>query len=408
MIFRNQHPFVAVRRLLTALFAPSTKSIISLFAALCLCAPGPLLAQTFTTLHLFGSGGNPHGALVEATDGNLYGTTYGYPGKENGMIFKITPTGTFTMLHSGGAFTAGLTLGNDGNFYGTSWGGYGWVFKMTPSGTLTTLFTFGPLPSGRYPGGLVQAFDGNFYGTTAEGGTNGGGTLFRITPGGALTTLYNFCSQSGCADGAGPGPLIQGADGNLYGITEVGGTGPCSQGCGTIFKITTNGTLSTLHSFHLADGGSPEGGLVQASDGNFYGTTYSGGPSNSNCDSGTCGTVFQMTPTGALTTLHTFNYTDGANPGVAPIQARDGNFYGTTLRGGGCTTFAGGCGTIFKITSTGTLTMLHNFVKTDGALPMRLVQHTNGIFYGPTDGGGANAYHACGGYCGTLFSLSVP
>jgi uncharacterized repeat protein (TIGR03803 family) len=278
---------------------------------------------------------------------------------------------------------------------------------MTPSGTLTTLFTFGPLPSGRYPGGLVQAFDGNFYGTTAEGGTNGGGTLFRITPSGTLTTLYNFCSQSGCADGAGPGPLIQGADGNLYGVTEVGGTGPCSEQCGTIFKITTNGTLTTLHSFNLTDGGGPRG-LVQASDGTFYGTTYSGGLSNSNCDTGTCGTVFKMTPTGALTTLHSFNYTDGANPGVAPIQANDGNLYGTTLRGGSCTTFAGGCGTTFKITSTGTLTMLHNFVKTDGALPMRLVQHTNGIFYGPTDGGGANVYHACGGYCGTLFSLSVP
>jgi uncharacterized repeat protein (TIGR03803 family) len=220
------------------------------------------------------------------------------------MIFKITPTGTFTMLHSGGAFAAGLTPGNDGNFYGTSWGGYGWVFKMTPSGMLTTLFSFGPLPSGRYPGGLVQAFDGNFYGTTAEGGTNGGGTLFRITPGGALITLYNFCSQSGCADGAGPGPLIQGADGNLYGISEVGGTGPCSEWCGTIFKITTNGTLTTLHSFDLTDGGGPRG-LVQASDGNFYGTTYSGGLSNSNCDSGTCGTVFKMTPTGPATVADT-------------------------------------------------------------------------------------------------------
>jgi uncharacterized repeat protein (TIGR03803 family) len=199
MIFRNQHQVVGVRRLLTALLAPSTKSRILLLAALCLCAPGPLLAQTFTTLHLFGSGGNPHGALVEGSDGNLYGTTYGYAGKENGMIFKITPTGTFTMLHSGGAFTAGLTLGNDGNFYGTSWGGYGWVFKMTPSGTLTTLFTFGPLPSGRYPGGLVQAFDGNFYGTTAEGGTNtclAGGTNLILVAGRSSESPKRYASHA--------------------------------------------------------------------------------------------------------------------------------------------------------------------------------------------------------------------
>ena len=181
-------------------------------------------AQTFTSLHLFGTGGPPTAGLVEGTDGNLYGTTYGYSGKENGMIYRITPSGTYTTLHAGGAFAAGLTLGNDGNFYGTSLAGgtlgYGWVFKITPSGTLTTLHNFGPLPSGTYPdAALVQASDGNFYGTTKEGGTHsclyggtnyGCGTLFRITPGGTLTTLYSFCSQSGCADGqepasAGPG-----------------------------------------------------------------------------------------------------------------------------------------------------------------------------------------------------------
>jgi uncharacterized repeat protein (TIGR03803 family) len=393
-----------------------------MLAALWLCASGSLPAQTFTTLYKFGSGGPPTAGLVEGTDGNLYGTTYGYSGKQNGMIFKITPSGTFTSLHSGGAFAAGLILGTDGNFYGTSLAGgtlgYGWVFKITPGGTLTTLHNFGPLPSGTYPTALVQASDGNFYGTTKEGGTNsclyggtnyGCGTLFKMTPSGTLTTLYNFCSQSGCADGQEPGgALAQGTDGNLYGTTGAGGNSACgySGGCGTIFKITTTGTLTTLHSFHLTDGGNP-GGLVQATDGNFYGMTYSGGASNSNCTTGTCGTVFKITPAGALTTLHIFNYTKGANPSAALIQASDGNFYGTTGGGGNCTNFAGGCGTVFKITPTGTLTTLHSFDRADGALPTTLVQHSNGTFYGTTVRGGANVYHACGGWCGTIFSLSV-
>jgi len=377
-------------------------------AALWLCWSGSLLAQTFTTLYIFGGGGSPRGTLVEGKDGNLYGTTYGYGGRNNGMIFKITPGGTFTTLHSGGTLQAGLTLGTDGNFYGTSVAGgpsaHGYVFKITPSGTLTTLYNFDSAAD-YLPGKLVQARDGNFYGTTLEGGANSGGMLFRITKSGTLTTIYNFCSQSGCVDGTAPLGLIQGSDGNLYGVTGGGGS---AGGYGTIFKITTTGTLTTLHSFDLTDGSGPTG-LVQASDGNFYGTTNSGGFSNSNCSngnvSGTCGTVFKMTPTGALTTLHIFNYTDGGNPGAAPIQASDGNLYGTTADGG--TTSAG---TVFKITSTGTLTTIHNLdtKNGDGTFPMGLVQHSNGIFYGPTIRGGNILYHSCPVWCGTLFSLPVP
>ena len=124
------------------------------------------------------------------------------------MIFKITPGGTFTTLHSGGGtFQAGLTLGTDGNFYGTSVAGgtnaHGYVFRITPSGTLTVLYMFGAATD-NLPGGLVQASDGNFYGTTLGGGTNGHGMLFRITPSGTLTTIYNFCAQSSCADGTAP------------------------------------------------------------------------------------------------------------------------------------------------------------------------------------------------------------
>ena len=199
--------------------------------------------------------------------------------------------------------------------------------------------------------------------------------------------------------------LIQDTDGNLYGVTGGGGSGG---GYGTIFKITTTGKLTTLHSFDFTDGSGPEG-LVQASDGNFYGTTNSGSFSNSNCaygnNPGSCGTVFKMTPTGTFTTLHIFSYTDGGNPGAPPIQASDGNFYGSTSTGG--TT---GAGTVFKITPTGTLTTVHNLdpKNGDGAFPMGLVQHSNGIFYGPTVRGGNVSYHFCAVWCGTLFSLSLP
>jgi uncharacterized repeat protein (TIGR03803 family) len=391
------HRFAAVRLLVVA--------------AIWLGVSGSLLAQTYTTLFLFGRGGSPRGTLVEGRDGNLYGTTYGYGGRTNGIIFKITPSGTFTALHSGGGtFQAGLTLGTDGNFYGTSiaggTSGEGYVFKITPSGTLTALYSFGPPPNGgRLAEKLVQASDGNFYGTTLQGGTNGGGMVFRITPSGAETTIYNFCAQSNCTDGTAPLGLIQGTDGNLYGVTGGGGT---AGGYGTIFKMTTAGRLTTLHSFDLTDGAGPEG-LVQASDGNFYGTTNSGGFSNSNCGGGnvpgTCGTVFKMTPAGALTTLHLFNNTDGSNPGAAPIQASDGNLYGTTAGGG-----TPGSGTIYKITTTGTLTTVYNLDPSngDGAFPAGLVQHTNGTFYGPTIRGGKIVYHFCPAWCGTLFSLSVP
>jgi uncharacterized repeat protein (TIGR03803 family) len=406
MTCRNLYGSTPIRTLaLGALLATTRKSRTSIMlAALCLCASASLPAQTFTTLYLFGAGGNPDAGLVQGADGNLYGVTAGGPGKKDGMIYKITPGGTFTTLHSGGGEYGGaLVQGTDRNFYGTSLSGgtlgQGTVFKITPSGTLTTLYNFGPGPSGTDPsGGLVQASDGNFYGTTATGGTLGHGTVFKITPSGALTTLYNFCSQSGCADGVGAGgPLVQGTDGNLYGTTAAGANPACTYfaGCGTIFKITTTGTLTTLHSFDLTDGAGPSGGLIQATDGNFYGMTYYGGASNSNCTSGTCGTIFKITAAGALTTLHIFDYTDGANPEDGLILASDGNFYGTTG------------GTIFKITPSGTLTTLYSLTKTDGAGPNKLVQATNGTFYGTTLRGGKIIYHLCGGSCGTFFSLSV-
>ncbi len=214
--------------------------------------------------------------------------------------------------------------------------------------------------------------------------------MFKITAAGSLTILYNFCSQSNCADGGYPlGGLVQGSDGNLYGTASGGGT----NSAGTAFKITTSGTLTTLHTFvDYTDGASPSGTLVQASDGNFYGTTELGGPSNA-------GTVFKMTPSGTLTTLYSFcsqtGCTDGSVPYAGLLQASDGNFYGTTYSGGGATDY----GTVFAITPSGTLTTLHIFTGTDGANPYAgLIQTADGKFYGATKAGGTNN-------AGTVFSL---
>jgi uncharacterized repeat protein (TIGR03803 family) len=192
---------------------------------------------------------------------------------------------------------------------------------MTPSGTFSIVHVFTGADGADPMAVLIQATDGNFYGTTTAGGTSDLGTVFRMTPGGVVTTLHAF---AGGADGANPqAALIQASDGNFYGTTLEGGIG-----WGTVFKMAPDGTLTILHGFDAFDGLSPEGSLIQATDGNFYGTTFGGGTSGS-------GTVFQMTPSGTLTVLHSFiGGTDGVTPVAPLIQAPDGNLYGTTSGGG--------------------------------------------------------------------------
>ena len=209
-----------------------------------------------------------------------------------------------------------------------------------------------------------------------------------MTPKGTLTALHKFDFSDGWdPQGA---ALIQGNDGSFYGETAGGGSSSnCTDNCGTVFKVGPLGVFTVLHSFDGTDGYGPEGGLVQATDGNFYGTTSVGGAHSD-------GTVFRITPEGVLTTLHSFDGTDGSNPDGGLVQATDGSFYGTTYGGG-----ANGDGTIFKITPGGTLTTLHNFDGTDGAgSESGLLQATNGAFYGTTYAGGASGD-------GTVFSLSV-
>jgi len=393
---------------------------------LALAAPSGARGQTtLTTLYSFG--GYPY-SLVEGSDGNFYGTTYEGGGSNDGTVFKITPSGVLTVLHTfeggDGAWPVGLVQGSDGNFYGTTTiggtdfygSGDGTVFKMTPSGSLTTLYSFcskAECVDGYAPrAGLVQGSDGSFYGTAGAGGANGDyGTVFRITPSGALTVLYSFDAAPGYYPWAG---LVQGSDGNFYGTTlDCGVDFACS---GTIFRITPSGALTTLFSSccsgaPAADGYSPYAGLVQGSDGNFYGTMSAGGANGD-------GTVFKMTPSGALTPLYSFcsqnappvSCTDGKQPETGLVQGSDGNFYGATMWGGAnginqaCSGGGIGCGTVFKITPSGTLTTLYSFCSerfcSDGAVPTSVVQGSDGSFYGTTyQGGGSNG--------GTVFKLVV-
>jgi uncharacterized repeat protein (TIGR03803 family) len=404
---------------------------VSAVFLLCAMTASVAPAQTFTTLVNFDgtNGANPlDGALVQGFDGDFYGTTYSGGANNSacvssgcGTVFKITSAGMLTKLYSfcfqtnctdGSAPYAGLVLDTNGNFYGTTpFGGaniLGTVFRITSGGTLTTVYTFcsqkdctdGALPVA----GLVLGTNGNFYGATEEGGANddcsensGCGTVFKINPtGGTLTTLYSFCSQTNCTDGIYPvAALIQATDGNFYGTTPESGANIL----GTVFEITPGGTMTTLYSFcsqtNCTDGAYPEAALIQAADGNFYGTTQQGG-ANDDC-SGGCGTVFRITPRGQLTTLHSFDYTDGAAPSAVLIQATDGNFYSTTPTGGANSYY----GTVFKVTPQGELTTLHSFDGADGFQPTgALVQATNGVFYGTANGGGTQGK-------GTIFSLSL-
>lgn len=403
----------------------------------------------FTTLLNFTGpdGGNPTGPLVQGFDGDLYGTTSnagtGCPPYGCGTFFKLSPSGTMTVLYNfcpdetepcatnGGDPTGGLTLGFDGNFYGeTSYGGAGrdgTLFKITPTGTLTTLHSWCSLPNctDGYPyfsqlqGPPFQASDGNLYGSTSGGGSGcppyGCGTIFKLTPRGELTTLYNFCVQivqGNCPDGSYPSGLIQGTDGNFYGTTNYGG----AIGAGTVFKVTPQGELTTIYSFcsqggtTCTDGGLPFGSLIQASNGNFYGTTQYRGNGAACAPYGNCGTVFEITPGGAFTTVYDFcslaDCEDGSFAGGPLIQGTDGNLYGETNFGG-----ANGDGTLFQLTPAGVLTTLHSFdTPFDGFVGDGVFQATNGDFYGMTYNGGITDSSLCygtGGTCGTVFRFSM-
>ena len=343
-----------------------------------------------TVLHSFASGltdgAQPQAALIQGSDGNLYGTTIQGGTSDNGIVFKISLAGVESVFYSfAGVTTDGSTPRgaliqvSDGTFYGTTDSGgtsnSGSFIRITPTGTESMVYSFNSGPEGQIPVGMIQGNDGNFYGTTYGGGTNNRGTVFKLTSAGVETALHSFLG--GTSDGSYPSPLTQGSDGNFYGTTQLGGT----SNIGTVFKITPAGVETVLHSFVTTDGSQPQSALTQGSDGNLYGTTDGGGANG-------VGTVFKITPTGVLTVLYSFAAgTDGSLPS-ALIQGSDGNFYGTTTSGG-----SSGRGTVFRVTPTGAETVLHSFGggTTDGSAPnAALILGTDGIFYGTTSGGGTN------------------
>ena len=298
-----------------------------------------------------------------------------------------------------------LAQGIDGYLYGTTAAGgdapgEGTVFKISRDGRLATLHSFAGYPvEGGGPGaGLVLANDGNFYGTTSYGGKSGScrlgcGTVYRITSAGTLTTLHSF----DVLEGSTPlGRLLQATDGNLYGANSNGGDLSCNNpnGCGTLFRLASDRTLTILHTFEGPDGAHPYPGPIQASDGNLYETTWVGGANDG-------GTVFKITPKGLLTILNgfctPFDCLDGHAPAAGVVQAIDGNLYGTTAFGGEWT-----WGTVFKVTPDGEVTTLHSFCspsECDGeAVYPGIIQATDGNFYGMTSGG-------IGGW-GTVFKIT--
>jgi uncharacterized repeat protein (TIGR03803 family) len=351
------------------------------------------------TLHSFDAtdGTGPTAGLVQGANGSFYGTTSEGGAKGWGTVFKITASGELTTLHSfcsqsscaDGRDSAGsLVQGANGNLYGTTReggnvggingcadsNGCGTVFEVTAAGNLTTIYSFCSQPGcsdGVNPtGALVLGNDGNLYGTTFFGGSFasaecdfGCGTVFKISSTAKLTTLYEFCSQPGCSDGIGPSAaLVLGAEGNFYGTTYWGGnfaSPQCPDGCGTVFQMTPAGRLTTLYTFcsqtNCTDGSNPAAGVVQGTDGNFYGVTYSGGINGNptHCSQDSCGTVFEISPTGQFATLYSFcsqtNCIDGANSQAALTQATNGVFYGVAVQGGSSSACQPGCGTIFSL-----------------------------------------------------------
>ena len=379
-----------------------------------LIAPRVYGSLTFTTLISFNgtNAANPAAGLLQGKDGNLYGTAPNGGAYSNGTIFAISPDGSFfTNFYnfSGGANGAGpvgaLILGADGNFYGTTYAGgvsnCGTIFRISTNAAFTQLAQFSTTNGANPIVALVQGTNGSFCGTTKYGGpypntTSGGtgyGVIFQVTTNGALSTPVLFNSTNGANASA----LVSGRNGDFYGTTEWGGSiASFHLGFGTVFRLNPDGTFTNLYIFSGGnDGGFPIAGLAQGDDGNFYGTTQSGGAHS-------LGSVFQITPGGQFTNLYPFTgSSDGGYPIGGLVQGSDGNFYGTTYLGGSL-----GYGTVYEMTPGGNLTPLFSFTGAGGLYPgahsqSSLVQGSDGNFYGTTYGGGA--YND-----GTVFRLSLP
>jgi uncharacterized repeat protein (TIGR03803 family) len=353
-------------------------------------------AQTFDVLYNFtgsSDGGNPYAAVLRDTSGNLYSTAANGGSSGKGVVFKVDTRGTETVLYSftggsdGGEPVAGLIRDSAGNFYGTTFSGgssdNGVVFKLSKSGSETVLHSFaGGSSDGAHPwGGLIQDDKGNIYGTTSGGGASNWGTVFKLSKDGTETVLHTFVG--GESDGEFPmyTSLVMDKTGNLYGITEQGGP----DNLGLVYKLSPSGKFTLLHGFlgGATDGCYPYGTPAMDSKGNLYGTAYK-------CGSSGEGMVWKVTKKGAETVLHNFagGSSDGAYPYAGVIMDAKGNFYGDTAYGG-----SSGDGAVYKLNKKGKLTLLHSFAGSDGQLPIAtLVRDAKGNFYSTAYEGGSYEY----------------
>lgn len=381
----------------------SIRHLARIFLTIIIFETVPLAhGQTLQLLHSFegSDGAVPWAGLVQGSDGNFYGTTAN--GGTNqigfGTVFKVTATGELTTLVSltetnGSGPYSGVVQGIDGNLYGTSPHGgendNGTIFTVTTNGALTTLFKFNGSNGAGPRAGLCEGSDGYFYGSTGQGGTYGAGLIFRITHDGNFAPLISFDGTNGSGSMT---SLMQASNGNFYGTTQYGGTNRF----GTVFSMTMSGMLTTLAEFNRTNGYTPWGGrLVEGSDGNLYGTTLFGGEHD-------FGTVFKMTPTGQLTTLISFNGTNGGYPYAGLIQGSAGNFYGVTSQFRPGENIFPNRGTVFKITADGVFSTVATFNGNNGAYPWAaLVQGRDGNLYGTTRQGGTNNL-------GTVFRIVFP
>lgn len=370
----------------------------ALVVLLILSAHDNSFAQTYTVLYNFGSfpgdGIGPSGTLALDSTGNFYGATQSGGTQGVGVIFKLDPSNTESILYNFNlppdAITPpyGVVRSTSGALYGSANGGRygtqlgdGSIFKLSATGTESVLHSFGNGTDGLIPsGGLIQDSKGNSYGVTVSGGTHGWGTLFKITSAGKETILYNFTLAAASPEGT----LLLDQHGNLYGTTVSGG----KYSFGTVYEYSAAGRFHVIYNFcpqaHCPDGSQPNAGLVQDSAGNLYGTTLNGGTNLQ-------GTVFKVTLAGTETVLHSFGLAggDGYLPIAGLVSDGSGNFYGTTLYGG-----ANRAGTIFKVDSAGNESILYSFCSqpscTDGSSTGfgTLIRDGSGNLYGVAGGGG--------------------